>query len=265
MASNVSGERLDAEELWPAPDVRERWRRLMAMLDPRPGEAILDVGFGPGSALRFLARRVGPAGRAVGVERLAGPAGRLRAALDADDRPTPEILVADAQGLPFAAATFDAVLCVNVLEAVADRAGALAEMRRVLKPAGRVLVAHDDLESQVYACSDRELGRRAVRAYADATFKTYATSDGQMGRHLWGLFRAAGFRDARLEVLPLVNTEYREPLLGWQLSQFRADFVAAVNDLTDADLDRWRADLAERSARGEYLYCISLYACLGRK
>ena len=41
--------------------------------------------------------------------------------------------------------------------------------------------------------------------------------------------------------------------------------TARVSDLTDDDLDRWRADLAERSARGEYVYCVNLYACLCHK
>jgi hypothetical protein len=137
-------------------------------------------------------------------------------------------------------------------------------MRRVLKPGGRALVAHDDYESQAYTRTDRELGRRVSLAYASSTFASYATSDGQMGRHLWPLFVGAGFAEPRLHVIPLVETAYGEPHLGWRHAQFTADFVSAVSDLTDADLDAWRADLADRSARGAYLYCLNLYACLGR-
>jgi hypothetical protein len=86
-----------------------------------------------------------------------------------------------------------------------------------------------------------------------------------MGRHLWGLFEAAGFARSRLHVLPLTNTEYREPLLGWVLAQFPARLVASASDLTDDDLARWRADLADRSARSAYVFCLNLYACLGYK
>ena len=290
----------------------------MALLDPRPGEWILDVGCGRGAALRYLAGQVGSRGRAVGVEPAAYALADLRAALEAEkalagdagagetpalpvqgpstadgttavaskrmavegdgegrgiddtrsgavDAAAVEPVAADAQALPFPDETFDAVLCVNVLEAVPDRLGALREMRRVLKPGGRVLVAHDDYEGQVYTATDRPLCRRAVLAYARSTFESYATSDGQIGRHLWGYFAKAGFRNATLQVLPLVNTEYREPLFGWTHAQFSATFVEKVSDLTDDDLDRWRADLAGLSARGEYLYCINLFVCLGRK
>ena len=238
-----------------APDARLRWSQLLTLLAPQSGERILDIGCGRGLAARAIVERVGGRGQVIGIERQ----------INQPEQDGFPVLGADAQALPFPDATFDAVLCVNVLEAVPRRAHALDEMYRVLKPGGRALVAHDDYESQVYACSDRELGRRIGLAYAQATFTSYATSDGQMGRHLWGLFSAAGFRNPVLSVLPLVNTEYREPWHGWVLSQFPADFVAPVSNLTDDELERWRTDLAERSARGVYAYCLNLYVCRGWK
>jgi SAM-dependent methyltransferase len=199
---------------------------------------------------------------AVGLERLPGCLAELgRNAGKGSARG----VCGDALALPFADAIFDAVLSVNVLEAVPDRPLALAEMRRVLKPGGRIVLAHDDYESAVYAGTDRELTRRVVRAYADSTFASYAASDGQMGRHLWGHFSRAGFVESEIRVLPLVDVEYREPFLGWSLAQFDAGFVAAANDLTQLEIDRWHAALAAASARGDYLFCLNLYVCLGRK
>jgi SAM-dependent methyltransferase len=234
----------------------------MDLLNPQSGEAILDVGFGGGQALRFIADRVGSRGKAVGIESKPSAVESIIELKRSQDLPWLEVSLASGQSLPFSDGAFDAVLCVNVLEAIADRTGAVVEMRRVLKPGGRLLLAHDDYESQVYTTTDRELGRRAVLAYANATMGGYETSDGQMGRHLPGLARAAGFSDIELHVIPLVNLEYREPFLGWTHTQFSATFVSKVSDLTDQDLDRWRADLAEKSARGEYVYCVNLYACV---
>ena len=237
----------------------------MTWFSPRPGETILDVGFGGGQALAFIAHRVHPNGRAIGVEPNLGEVVALYEALKSDGSVSPVGFVGEAQTLPFDDGTFDAVICVNVLEAVVNRGQAVKEMRRVLKPGGRVLLAHDDWESQVYSCSDRELCRRVVRAYADSTFKSYAASNGQMGRRIWGLFRAAGFIETELRVLPLINTEYREPLLGWTHAQFSAEFVSRVSDLSQHDIERWRTELAEASERGEYVYCLNLYVCTGRK
>lgn len=238
--------------LWLAPAVRQRWCRLLAMLAPVPGERVLDVGCGRGQALSVVAGRVGPAGLAVGVDIVVAPSGGSTLAQ------------ASADALPLPTGAFDAVLCVNALEAVREPAQALSEMRRVLRPGGRLLLAHDDYESQVYACRDRELCRRAVRAYADSTLSQYAASDGQMGRRLWGLVRAGGFRDAQVAVLPLVETEYGEPHLGWTHSRFSSRLVAGVSDLADEDLERWRHDLEECGRRGEYVYCVNMYACLAR-
>jgi SAM-dependent methyltransferase len=237
----------------------------MAWLDARPGERILDVGCGRGVAIAYVADRVGPNGLAVGVERLPGYFQPLGADVSDNQAAVPLGVCADARELPLADGTFDALLCINVLEAIPDRAGALAEMRRVLKPGGRILVAHDDYESMVFAGADRDLTRQAVLAYSRAKFKSYLTSDGQMGRHLWGIFANSGFVDTQLRVVPLVNTTYREPLHGWTLSRFSAEFVAEVSDLTQPEIDRWHDELAAADARGDYLYCLNLYVCLGWK
>ena len=262
---NNSNIQLSPSEIWSISDRLERWSRLMEWFSPKPGDRILDVGFGQGQPLRFISHRVTPNGWAIGVEPELGKVVALTEDATPEGSVNPVGLVTDAQALPFAEGTFDGVLCVNVLEAVINRTRAVNEMRRVLKAGGRLLLAHDDHESQVCACADRELCRRVVRAYAESTFKSYAASDGQMGRRIWGLFRAAGFVDTKLRVLPLINTEYREPLLGWTHAQFSAELVSGVSDLTQQEIERWQADLAKSSERGEYIYCLNLYVCLGRK
>lgn len=251
-------------DFWPEPDVRRRWEQLVALLAPAPGESILDVGHGPGAPARYLAALVGHTGSVTAVDRSPRFGARLHADANAQGLGNLAVVRACADVLPFQDAVFDAVVCVNVLEAVPDKARAIREMRRVLRPGGRILLAHDDYESQVYTTADRELGRRATLAYAQATFATDPTSDGQMGRRLWSLFRTGNFRQPELHVLPLVNTAYRPGLLGWTHAQFTAELVAGVSDLTQAEIDAWRADLAERSACDEYLYCLNLYVCLGR-
>lgn len=249
---------------WPAPSVRRRWEQIFDLLAAAPGERLLDVGCGPGLASRYLAGKVQSAGRVTALDRSTIATQRLRDVATRDGLGNLDIVAASAETLPFPDASFDAVLCVNVLEAVADRIHALREIRRVLRPSGRALVAHDDYESQAYTSTDRELGRQVSLAYACSTFESYATSDGQMGRHLWPLFVAAGFEAPRLHVIPLVETEYGEPHLGWKHAQFTAELVSPVSNLTDDDLCAWRTDLASRSARGAYVYCLNLYACLGR-
>src|SRR5215218_8907687 len=103
MTGSAADQQLEA--LWPSPDHRERWRRLLALLAPGPGERVLDVGAGRGEAVQAVRTRVGAAGLAVAAEygsptSRAGGLRRLvagRAALGAGF----PVLAADAQALPF--------------------------------------------------------------------------------------------------------------------------------------------------------------------
>jgi SAM-dependent methyltransferase len=124
-APRVSATLPRVEELWLTTDYQDRWRELLACLNPRSGEKVLDVGFGRGEALRYLAPRLGQFGRAVGVGPAAAHAAGLRGQTTAE--PVPPVAVAGvAQALPFHAGAFDAALCVNVLEALpaTERQGA---------------------------------------------------------------------------------------------------------------------------------------------
>jgi len=114
---------------------RPALRSLLAMLRIGADEALLDVGTGTGGLLRELATIAPQPKRAVGVDD--SPQMLERAA------PVPAdwaLVAADAQRLPFAAASFDlatAAYLLHVLEPTA-RATVLAEIHRVLRPGGRL-------------------------------------------------------------------------------------------------------------------------------
>jgi len=110
-----------------------------------PGERVLDVACGTGSAALDAARAVGPSvgstGRVVGVD-LSGrmiDAARRRAAECGAVNATFERM--DAEDLALPDASFDVVLCALGLMYVPDPARALREMHRVLRPGGRLVVA----------------------------------------------------------------------------------------------------------------------------
>ena len=110
-----------------------RWRRLTReALDPRPGERVLDVAAGTGVSTEELARS---GATAVGLDLSLGMlrAGRLA-------RPAVPLVAGDALALPFAAGTFDAVTISFGLRNVVDVGTALAELARVTRPGGRLVV-----------------------------------------------------------------------------------------------------------------------------
>lgn len=108
---------------------------------------VLEVGCGPGRTLATVAKRVGPDGRAVGVD--AAPA-MVRAARTrvAERRPEASAVVAlgDARRLPLATDGVDVVCAMDVLDLFdrADLAAVLEECRRVLGPDGRLCVVTMD-------------------------------------------------------------------------------------------------------------------------
>ena len=106
---------------------------------PRAGERILDIATGSGDLARAFAKRVGPGGEVwlTDINRRMLERGRDRL-LDAG-------LIApavqcDGERLPFASATFDCVSVAFGLRNMTHKDAALAEMRRVLRPGGRLVV-----------------------------------------------------------------------------------------------------------------------------
>lgn len=118
------------------------WKRFAVDLAaPRPGERVLDLAGGTGDLARLLAPRVAPGGRVLVADINAAMLRRGRdRLLDAGRVGTLDWLQCDAQALPLADASMDCVTIGFGLRNVTDKAAALAEMYRVLRPGGRALV-----------------------------------------------------------------------------------------------------------------------------
>src|SRR5271155_6113552 len=122
--------------------VHRLWKQFaLSLTGLKPGQSALDVAGGTGDLTRGLARQVGKSGRVVlsDINRSMLEAGRDRL-LDLGYAGNVLCLVADAERLPFADASFDCVTIGFGLRNVTDKASALASMRRVLKPGGQLLV-----------------------------------------------------------------------------------------------------------------------------
>jgi SAM-dependent methyltransferase len=128
------------------------WKELLDELDLRGDEHVLDIGCGRGAVLISAAHRL-PRGRATGAEiwRLRDQTGNSRAAAErnamaegVNDRV--EFAAADARDLPFPPESFDVVLSNLTFSNIygsEERARALREAARVLRPGGRMRVVDD--------------------------------------------------------------------------------------------------------------------------
>src|SRR5215467_6933979 len=86
-----------------------------ALMDLRPGFAVLDVGCGTGDDVRALATQVGQEGRAVGLDSSETAVAEARARSEDDGLPV-EFRVGDAHQLPFDTGTFEATRTERVLQ-----------------------------------------------------------------------------------------------------------------------------------------------------
>jgi ubiquinone/menaquinone biosynthesis C-methylase UbiE len=115
-------------------------RRLDALLGAQPGERLLEIGPGTGLQSLHVARQLGPSGRLdiVDIQPEMLDCVMRRAAARGISEVVP--VRADACELPFPDATFDAAYLVTALGEIPDPVAALRELRRALKPAGRLVV-----------------------------------------------------------------------------------------------------------------------------
>lgn len=162
---------------------RQRNVWAVGLLDVQPYDRILEIGFGPGIAVRELARRA-TSGLVVGVDHsdvMVRQARKRNAAAVRAGRV--DLRLGTAERLPVFDAPCDKILAVNSLMFWDDPVDRLIELRGLLRPGGRVAIAYQP----------RGPG---------ASDETAA----QAGRELAEQFAAAGFIDVRVETLDLQPT-----------------------------------------------------------
>lgn len=158
-------------------------RAAVALLDPRPGERVLDLGSGLGPATMLLTERVGSGGVVTAVD----PSRLMRAILRARSllagRPRPVVADGTAASLPLPSGSVDAVVSLNALHHMPDHVRAAAELARVLRPGGRALLLDEDFDHPDHSL--HEAGGPAQHGM-----------DPVDPAHLAGLLAAAGFAAA---------------------------------------------------------------------
>ena len=221
-------------------------RRSFALLAVHPGAHLLDVGCGPGDDVRALAQLVGRTGRVVGVDQSATmiAAARTRAA----GAPlSVAYQVGDAQHLAFADESFDGCRAERVLMHVAHPQHALAEMIRVTRRGGRLVVLDPDFETLVVGAADQRVTRRGGRLVVlDPDFETLVVGaadqrvtrrilnflcdrivrHGWSGRQCPALFRAAQLTEIQVAAETVLYTEYPRTAHLWMVV-LRSDATSA--------------------------------------
>ncbi len=156
----------------------------VALASLKPGETVLDLGSGPGFDAFLAARRVGPAGRVIGVDMTPEMLLKARENGRKGGYTNVEFRLGEIEHLPVADNSVDVIISNCVINLVPDKAQVFREAFRVLKPGGRLMISDTVL---VHPLPEPIL--RSAAAYVGCV-------SGAIEKEKYvGLVKAAGFRD----------------------------------------------------------------------
>lgn len=157
-----------------------------ALTEIAPGDVVLDLGSGAGLDLILAARRVGPSGRVIGVDMTDEMIERARRNVASAGLTSVEIRKGIIENLPVETGSVDWIISNCVLNLSPEKPKVFAEIARVLKPGGRMLV------SDIVASDMPEWARQSISLYVSCVAGAIPEGD-----YVGGL-RAAGLGDVEV-------------------------------------------------------------------
>jgi len=252
-------------------DIDERYLRRVAellratkqhsyeLMRIQPGGKVLDVGCGPGTDTIALAQLVGPTGQVVGID--FDPAFVVQAskrALEAGVSSRVTHQHADATNLPFESDSFDACRSERMLQHLQDPERAVAEMVRVTRPGGWIVLFEPDNGTLSIDSPEIDIERRLVQ------FEAERVANGYVGRQLYRLLKRQHLVDILIEMVPVYFTDYAlaEEMLG---PAELAQEAVQRGVITEAEAQRWMASLTQAGAEGVFFASASGVLVAARK
>ena len=215
---------------------------LVERLDLGTESVVLDVGCGPGVDLAELGSR---SGFAVGIDRseqMVTTAGDRTVDLPAT------ALVADGQALPLNAGTFDACMARAVLIHTPEPERVVAEIARVLKPGGTVILSEPDHGSHLVATPYQDVFER-IKAHRRTQFRNPL-----VGRQLPDLATSAGLRVARSWAFPIVHRRLEHARAAGGPFDRAVESAVAAGAVNQSEADAYFESLHELDERGAFFF-----------
>jgi ubiquinone/menaquinone biosynthesis C-methylase UbiE len=232
-------------------------RRVRELLALAPGTHVLDVGSGVGLDALEMARQVAPDGEVVGLDFSQTMVEKARRRTRGAGAPV-RFERGDVQALPFADSTFDRAYADRTFQHLADPRRALAEMARVTRPGGLLLIVDPDHDTRVIASPYPDVTRRFLR------FRASGIRQPEIAHQLYTLFQEAGMREVTVEALTEVATDY--PAINAAMSFDGGMRLAAEHGVVTTDeAEAWIAAVEAEASAGRFLCAVTYFITLGRK
>ena len=239
------------DRVYLTPDIVKQRMRTLDALQLKAGDSVLDVGCGTGLLSHDMAQLVGSIGSVLGID-LSPDMLRLAEGRCAE-LPQVSFKLGNIEAIEAQSASFDAIASTQVLLYVAELAMALAEMHRVLKPGGRLVVIETDWRGTVLSSADETLTRRILAAWDSAV------PSPNLPPTLGALLAAAGFVALKVEAFPILNTSYTPGNFSHGMAKGFARHAAKEGAISETEEKAWLADLERLGKEGAYFFCINRF------
>lgn len=229
------------------PDQQRLHAAVVAALGPQPGARVLDLGCGTGVIARHLATCVGATGSVLGVD---VSATMLAFAQAQDLHPALRFEQGDATALQYDDASFDYAVAARLLMHVPDPHAVLKELRRVVRPGGRLALLERDWGTFAVEHTDRVMTRRIMDWRCD-------TIDGNnwMGRQLPRLCAESDWQVRTVEPLVSVARDEHATLAG--SLHHAARLAQEHNVISAAEHDAWIGELEQRLTQATFFATVN--------
>ena len=254
MNQNPKNATLEAKELersYKLADIVKQRQRTLATLALKAGEKVFDIGCGVGFLTNEMALLVGKSGKVIGFDK--NPEMISHAKQRCEDLQQAEFYEGDAAQLPAEDHTFDAVSCTQVLLYVEDVQKVLTEMRRILKPGGRLVIVETDWRGVVLNSTDDALTSKIFSAWDSAV------PSPNLPVHLGPLLKKHGFSNIQVEAVPILNTEYSPSNFSHGMMEWITKNAVKQGVFNETQRKGFLTDLEERERSGSYFFCVNRF------
>jgi ubiquinone/menaquinone biosynthesis C-methylase UbiE len=243
------------ESIAETPQIIRVREQATTMLGPSAGQQILEAGCGGGEVARELATMVGPTGQVTAVD---AAQVMIDHAAAKDNDAGVNYRVANVTALPFADGTFDAVRCERVLQHVSDADLAVAELKRVTRPGGRICLIDTDWTSLA-----TDGMPDAIVDGMTGAFMSQAMHHRTMGRTLRRRLVQAGLTGIWAEPITLCFTDLASASAVIPL--FDSDLLAETGLLPEELRQPWFDAVDAANSRGELMAVLTLWVVVGTR
>lgn len=241
----------DIERSYLTPEIIRQRMQTLEALALRSGESVLDAGCGTGLLVEQMAIAVGDRGQITGVD----------ISLDmldmADQRcqdlDNVRLQQGSVEALDFEAERFDAVSCTQTLLYVKSVETAIDEMRRVLKPGGRIAILETDWRGLVFNNQDETLTRRIFDAWDKAV------ESPKLPVKLGPMLRSRNFNAIKIEAIPIINSSSTENNFSSSMLKWFAKNAVKQGAISKQESEQWLQQIQQLAQQDAYFFCVNRF------